>query len=62
MRNSAFHDFIKAYKVKWNPVSAKQLKHDTIARFKEKVNQIIYDTLNAADPVTLTDDGRSGRK
>ena len=44
MGNSAFRDFIKAYKVKC-PVSAKQLKRDTIVRFKEKVNPIIYDLL-----------------
>ena len=62
VKNSAFRDLINAYNVKRNSALVKQLKHDTIARFKEKVNQIIYDTLNAADPVTLTVDGRSGRK
>ena len=53
---SAFRDFAKEYNVKWNSVSAKHLKYDTITRFKEKVNKIIYDTLNTADHVTLTVD------
>ncbi|CAF1525832.1 unnamed protein product [Rotaria sordida] len=62
VENNAFRDFIKECNVKWIPVSAKHVKHNTIAQFKEKVNTIIYDTLNAVDHVTLTVDGWTDRK
>ncbi|CAF4015157.1 unnamed protein product, partial [Rotaria sp. Silwood1] len=62
VENNAFRDFMKECNVKWTPVSAKYLKHDTIARFKEKVIKIIHDTLSAVDHLTLTVDGWTDRK
>ncbi|CAF4251398.1 unnamed protein product [Rotaria sordida] len=62
VENNAFRDFIKECNVKWIPVSAKHLKHDTIAPLKEKVITIIHDTLNAVDHLTLTVDGWTDRR
>ncbi|CAF1540839.1 unnamed protein product [Rotaria sp. Silwood1] len=62
VENHAFRDFIKDCNVKWTPISAKHLKHNTIAPFKEKVNTIIHDALSAVDHVTLTVDGWTDRK
>lgn len=62
VENNAFRDFIKECNIKWSPISTKHLKHETIARFKETVNSIICDTLNATDYVTLTVDGWCDRK
>ncbi|CAF2562524.1 unnamed protein product [Rotaria sp. Silwood2] len=62
VENNSFRDFIKECNIKWNPVSTKHLKHDTIARFTEKVNKTIHETLDATDYLTLTVDGWSDRR
>ncbi|CAF2822624.1 unnamed protein product [Rotaria sp. Silwood2] len=62
VENNSFRDFIKECNIKWNPVSTKHLKHDTIARFTEKVNKTIHETLHATDYLTLTVDGCLDRR
>ena len=57
VENNGFLDFMKECGIKWEPVPAKHLKHNTTTRFTEKVNKIIHETLDAVDNVTLTVDG-----
>jgi BED zinc finger len=62
VENSAFRDFMKEYNFKWDPISARNLKHDAIPTFTAKVNKTIYETLNTIDHVTLSVDGWSDRR
>ncbi|CAF2979241.1 unnamed protein product [Rotaria sp. Silwood2] len=62
VENLAFRNFMKECNFKWDPISAKRVKHDAIPTFTEKVNKIIKETLDTVDHVTLTVDGWSDRR
>jgi len=62
VENSVFRDFMKECCLKWDPVSAKKLKHDVIRTFKEKINKIIQQALDGVNDITLTVDGWSDRR
>ncbi|CAF4350828.1 unnamed protein product, partial [Rotaria magnacalcarata] len=62
VENNAFREFIKECNIKWNPISAKTLKQNSIAAFTEKVNKTIYEELKAVDHLTLTVDGWCDRR
>ncbi|CAF1422957.1 unnamed protein product [Rotaria magnacalcarata] len=62
VENNAFREFIKECNIKWNQISAKTLKQNSIAAFTEKVNKTIYEELKAVDHLTLTVDGWCDRR
>ncbi|CAF3358442.1 unnamed protein product [Rotaria sp. Silwood2] len=62
VEHTAFREFLKDCHLKFEPVSARKLKHAVIPSFTNNVRKIIQEALDNTNDLTLTIDGWSDRR